>query len=176
MSSNHLSAQEIITDTKLVRIRYEMPDSSAFVRYLPAFDESAPESLTVQSYWGRQPVSMMKTGTFTLPELVNELNYAYVLVHVFQNENDLTYFLAGFDTSLSQLEFIGGNYDFNNMWITSGSTALGIPMAIFLGQRNAVNGQPSVTLVDHREQPNGVVAYRAVKGAGDHVGEEYYSA
>lgn len=175
MHLQEIDIQTMVEKTELVRIRYEMPDSSAFVRYLPSFDESAPESLTVQSFWGRQPTHLSKTGRFRLPDLVNELSYAYILVHVFPTENDLNYFLAGFDTSLSQLEFIGGNYDFNNMWITSGLSDLGIPMAIFLGQRNAVNGQPSVTLVDHRAEPKGQVVYRAVRGAGEHVGEEYYS-
>jgi hypothetical protein len=48
-------------------------------------------------------------------------------------------------------------------------------MAIFLGKRHAVNGQPSVTLVDHREQVAGRLAYRAIGGAGDHVGEDFFN-
>ncbi len=175
MSTNNQTIKEIVEQLELVRVRYEMPDCSAFVRYLPRFDDAQPEELTVQSYWGIPPVSGEKKGVFSLPSLVNELHYAYVLVHLFPSTTALEYFLAGFDTSLSQLEFIGGNFDFNNMWITSGENNLGIPMAIFLGQRNAVNGQPSVTLVDHREKVTGRVAYRAVGGAGDHVGEDFYN-
>jgi PII-like signaling protein len=48
-------------------------------------------------------------------------------------------------------------------------------MAIFLGKRHAVNGQPSVTLVDHREQVAGRLVYRAIGGAGDHVGEDFFN-
>ncbi len=175
MSSDNLTVKEIVEDLQILRVRYELPDSSAFVRYEPRFDDSQPEELTVHSSWGVPSVGADKTGKFTLPTLVNELQYAYILAHMFPNVQAMEYFLAGFDTSLSQLEFIGGNYDFDRMWISSGVSNLGIPMAIFLGQRNAVNGQPSVTLVDHRKEATGQVVYRAVRGAGEHVGEDFYS-
>jgi hypothetical protein len=106
---------------------------------------------------------------------VNELRYAYVLVHLFPDESAMNFYLTGLDTGLAQLEFIGGSYDFNRLWITSGISNLGVPMAIFLGKRHAVNGQPSVTLVDHRELAAGRMVYRAIGGAGEHVGEDFFN-
>ena len=175
MSTFEIGVRDLVNGLEVVRVRYDLPDTSALVRYLPRYDESQPQELTVNSAWGEKAVGARKTGEFSLASLTAELHYAYILVHVFPSEQAMDYFLAGFDTSLSQLEFIGGNYDFNRMWITSGMSNVGLPVAIFLGQRNAVNGQPSVTLVDHRSEVAGKVVYRAVRGAGEHVGEEFYA-
>ena len=175
MNSHHLSLEDIVKGLEIARVRYEMPDSSALVRYTARFDDDQPEEMTVHASWGDRAISAVKNGTFTLKELVNELRYAYVLVHAFPDEISMDYFLAGMDTGLAQLEFIGGNYDFQRMWVTRGISNLGLPVAIFLGQRHAVNAQPSVTLVDHRRQAMGEVVYRAVRGAGEHVGEEYFT-
>ena len=175
MTPLHLALEDIVKGLEIVRVRYEMPDSSALVRYVARFDDDQPEELTVHASWGDQAVKAAKTGSFTLKELVNELRYAYVLVHAFPDETTMDYFLAGMDTGLAQLEFIGGNYDFDRMWVTRGVSNLGLPVAIFLGQRHAVNAQPSVTLVDHRQHAMGEVVYRAVRGAGEHVGEEYFT-
>ncbi len=38
-----------------------------------------------------------------------------------------------------------------------------------------MNGQPSVSLVDHRVQTAGKLVYRAIGGAGDHVGEDFFN-
>ncbi|WP_062269509.1 hypothetical protein [Endozoicomonas arenosclerae] len=175
MSANQLALEDITNGLEIIRVRYEMPDSSALVRYTTRFDDDQPEELTVHSSWGDPAVSAKKTGTFSLKNLVNELRFAYVLVHAFPDETAMDYFLAGMNTGLSQLEFIGGNYDFDRMWVTRGISNLGLPIAIFLGQRHAVNAQPSVTLVDHRQKAMGEVVYRAVRGAGDHVGEEFFT-
>jgi hypothetical protein len=39
----------------------------------------------------------------------------------------MNFYLAGLDNGLAQLEFIGGSYDFNRLWITSGVSNLGCP-------------------------------------------------
>ncbi|KAL8188452.1 UNVERIFIED_CONTAM: hypothetical protein K2H54_000129 [Gekko kuhli] len=140
MMSDELDIKSLAADLRVVRVRYELPDTAAFVRYQPAYDED-PNNLKVHHYDGELPLSCSETGSFNLKELVNELRYAY-------------------------LEFIGGSYDFNRLWITSGISNLGVPMAIFLGKRHAVNGQPSVSLVDHRVQTAGKLVYRAIGGAG----------
>ena len=172
--SDELDIKSLAADLRVVRVRYELPDTSAFVRYQPAYDED-PNNLKVHHYDGELPLSCSETGTFNLKELVNELRYAYVLVHLFPDESAMNFYLTGLDTGLAQLEFIGGSYDFNRLWITSGVSNLGVPMAIFLGKRHAVNGQPSVSLVDHREQAAGKLVYRAIGGAGDHVGEDFFN-
>lgn len=169
-----LSVRDIVENTQIVRVRYFMPDTSAFVRYLPRFDED-PEDLqvNVDPHTARH-ISAEVTGTFRLPELVNDLEFAYILMHIFPSRHTRDYYIAGFDGTLSQLEFIGGAYDFNRLWLSRGTSNLGVPTAIFLGQRSAVNGQPAVVLMDHRRQPAGERAYRAVRGAGQHVGEDFY--
>ena len=169
-----LDIKSLVADLRVVRVRYELPDTAAFVRYQPAYDED-PNNLKVHHYDGELPLSCSNTGSFSLKELVNELRYAYVLVHLFPDESAMNFYLAGLDNGLAQLEFIGGSYDFNRLWITSGVSSLGVPMAIFLGKRHAVNGQPSVTLVDHRERVAGRLVYRAIGGAGDHVGEDFFN-
>ncbi|MRI34971.1 hypothetical protein EOPP23_18505 [Endozoicomonas sp. OPT23] len=175
MSTYQQALQDIVKGLEISRVCYEMPDTSAVVRYCARFDDDQPEELTVHSSWGDPAVNARKTGSFSLKELVNELRYAYVLVHVFAEEAHMDYYLAGMDAGLAQLEFIGGNFDFERMWVTRGISNLELPIAIFLGQRHAVNAQPSVTLVDHRQKAMGEVAYRAVRGAGEHVGEEFYN-
>lgn len=172
--NDDLDIKSLVADLRVVRVRYELPDTSAFVRYQPAYDED-PNNLQVHHYDGELPLSCSDTGSFSLKELVNELRYAYVLVHLFPDESAMNFYLAGLDNGLAQLEFIGGSYDFNRLWITSGVSNVGVPMAIFLGKRPAVNGQASVTLVDHREYPVGQLVYRAIGGAGEHVGEEFFN-
>ena len=169
-----LDIKSLVADLRVVRVRYELPDTAAFVRYQPAYDEDL-SNLKVHHYDGELPLSCSNTGSFSLKELVNELRYAYVLVHLFPDESAMHFYLAGLDNGLAQLEFIGGSYDFNRLWITSGVSGLGVPMAIFLGKRHAVNGQFSVSLVDHREQAAGRLVYRAIGGAGDHVGEDFFN-
>ncbi|SIQ46803.1 hypothetical protein SAMN05880558_103353 [Aeromonas sp. RU39B] len=166
--------RSLVDALKVVRIRYELPDTSAFIRYQPVYEED-PNNLKVHHYDGELPLSCSQTGAFSLKELVNELRYAYLLIHLFPSDTAMHFYLSGLDNGLAQLEFIGGSYDFNRLWITSGISNVGVPMAIFLGKRPAVNGQPSVTLVDHRELAAGQLVYRAIGGAGDHVGEEFFN-
>lgn len=166
--------KSLVAALKVVRVRYELPDTSAFIRYQPVYEED-PNNLKVHHYDGELPLSCSQTGTFSLKELVNELRYAYLLIHLFPSDTAMNFYLSGLDNGLAQLEFIGGSYDFNRLWITSGISSVGVPMAIFLGKRPAVNGQPSVTLIDHREHPVGQLVYRAIGGAGDHVGEEFFN-
>lgn len=174
MMMNDLDIKSLVAELTVVRVRYELPDTSAFIRYQPRYDED-PNTLKVHHYDGEIPLSCTNTGEFTLKALVNELRYAYVLVHLFPDESAMNFYLSGLDNGLAQLEFIGGSYDFNRLWISSGISNCGIPMAIFLGKRHAVNGQPSVSLVDHREESAGKLVYRAIGGAGDHVGEDFYN-
>lgn len=171
-----LSIPDIVRDLRLRRVRYHMPDTSCSVRYAPSF-QPQPDELTVHldSAISRQ-IEADETGSFSLPELVNELVYAYINVHVFPDEPALEFFAAGFDGALTQLGFIGGTFDWERLWMTRGIANIGLPVAVFLGQRSAVNGQPAVTLVDHRSERRGMRVYRAVGGAGTHVGEEYYEA
>ncbi|SOD89468.1 hypothetical protein [Caenispirillum bisanense] len=171
-----MTPTDIVRDLRIRRVRYHMPDTAAYVRYAPSF-QPQPDELTVHmdSAIGRQE-SADETGAFSLPELVNELTYAYINVHVFPDEAALEFFASGFDGALTQLGFIGGTFDWERLWMTRGPSNIGLPVAVFLGQRNAVNGQPAVTLVDHRTERRGVRVYRAVGGAGTHVGEEFYEA
>ncbi len=170
----NLSLEDIVRDLRLVRARYVMPDTSAFVRYQPRF-KGIPQDLTVQlDPHTESHVDAEPTGEFSLSELVNELTFAYIQVHLFPSREARNFFIAGFDDSLHQLEFLGGHYDFNRLWITTGISNIGIPVAVFLGQRTAVNAQPSVSLHDHRDHPRGKMRYRAVRGYGQHVGEEYF--
>lgn len=170
-----LSPEDIVRDLRLVRVRYDMPDTSAFVRYAPSFQRD-PDELTVhmdaplERHTGAQ-----ETGTFRIPDLVNELVYAYINIHVFPDREALDFFVSGFDGALTQLGFIGGSFDWNRLWMMRGRSNVGLPVAVFLGQRSAVNGQAAVTLVDHRHHRRGVRVYRAVGGAGSHVGEEYFT-
>jgi hypothetical protein len=171
-----VSIEDIVRDLEIFRVRYFMPDTSAYVRYQPEFDHH-PDELTV--HVDPAPaghVAVEETGRFRLPDLVNELELAYILVHLFPSPEARDYFIAGFDGALAQLDFIGGNYDLSRLWITKGTSNLGLPVAIFLGQRNAVNNQPSVSLIDHRSDYKGRLAYRAIRGSGTHVGEEFFTA
>lgn len=169
-----LSIEEIVRRTEVVRARYFMADTSAYVRYLPRFDPE-PEDLSVKiDPDTERHVEADQTGTFTLPGLVTELELAYITVHIFPTRQARDYFVAGFDGALRQIGFIGGGFDWSRLWLTSGTSNIGVPTAIFLGQRHAVNNRPSVSLVDHRSTVSGRLAYRAVGGSGDHVGEEYY--
>ncbi len=62
---------------------------------------------------------------------MNELRYAYVLVHLFPDESAMN--LS--DRSGYRVGPAGVHrrpYDFNRLWITSGISNLGVPMAIFL--------------------------------------------
>lgn len=169
-----MTPAEIVRDLRIRRVRYHMPDTSCFVRYSPAF-QPEPDELTVHldSAISRH-VGADESGEFSLPDLVNELMYAYINVHVFPDAEALDFFASGFDGALTQLGFIGGTFDWERLWMTRGPSNIGLPVAVFLGQRSAVNGQPAVTLVDHRTERRGVRVYRAVGGAGTHVGEEYY--
>jgi len=169
-----LGIEEIVRDMRIIRARYIMPDTSAYVRYLPHFDPN-PEDFTVNVDPNtEQHEQAERTGEFSIRELVTELVYAYIQIHLFPNRVTRNFFIAGFNDSLVQLEFVGGRYDFNRLWINAGTSNLGIPSAIFLGQRPGVNGQPMVSLIDHRESTRGVTRYRAVRGYGDHVGEEFF--
>jgi len=171
-----ISIEDVVRDLRIVRARYIMPDTSAYVRYLPRFDPN-PEDIAVHlDPHTESHVEAEKTGEFTVKDLVNELRFAYVQIHLFASRDARNAFVSGFDDALYQLQFIGGNYDFNRLWISSGTSNLGIPVAIFLGLRAAVNGQPSVSLIEHRDNPRGIMRYRAVRGAGDHVGEEFFEA
>lgn len=172
--SEPLTVKSIVEDLVIYRMRYELANTSAYVRYQAA---KPAENDVLQVHEGvyKDPVSLTKTGEFSLKELVNQLDYAYVLVHVFPDEETMNYYLQGFDMALSQLEFVGGSYDFQRLYINSGMSNLSLPVAIYLGERNAVNNQPSVTLLDHREEAAGKVVYRAVGGAGEHVGEEFFN-
>lgn len=85
--SDELDIKSLAADLRVVRVRYELPDTSAFVRYQPAYDED-PNNLKVHHYDGELPLSCSETGSFNLKELVNELRYAYVLVHLFPDERD----------------------------------------------------------------------------------------
>ena len=113
--NDELDIKSLVAELRVVRVRYELPDTSAFVRYQPAYDED-PNNLKVHHYDGELPLSCSETGTFNLKELVNELRYAYVLVHLFPDESAMNFYLTGLDTGLAQLEFIGGSYDFNRLW------------------------------------------------------------
>lgn len=172
--SDELTVEAIVEQLELYRMRYELPNTSAYIRYQAA---KPAENDTLQVHVGvyKDPAKLSNTGKFTMKDLVNELEYAYVLVHVFPNEQSMDFYLQGFDMALAQLEFVGGSYDFRRLYINSGISNLSLPVAVFLGERNAVNGQPSVTLLDHRDEPLGKVVYRAVAGAGQHVGEEYFT-
>ncbi|MBK5936044.1 MAG: hypothetical protein LLP51_01075 [Halorhodospira halophila] len=169
-----LGVDEIVEQMRIVRVRYTLADTSAYVRYLPRFNPQ-PEDLTVHvDPFAEHHEGAEITGEFRLPELVNELIHAYIRVHVFASREQRNYFVGGFDDALTQLDFVGGGFGFNRLWITVGTTNIGMPVCIYLGQRTAVNRQPTVSLVDHRENPRGDVVYRAVGGYGDHVGEEYF--
>ncbi len=171
-----LSVEDVVSRLRLVRTRYHMPDTSAYVRYLPRFDPD-PEDLSVKiDPYTEKHVSADQTGEFSLAELVTELELAYITVHVFPNRPARDYFIAGMDGVLRQVEFIGGQFEWSRLWLTTGTSNIGVPIAVFLGQRPAVNGRPSVSLIDHRFQVKGRMAYRAVGGSGQHVGEEFYPA
>ncbi|KAB7695119.1 hypothetical protein [Plesiomonas shigelloides] len=165
--------KEITENLQIARMRYQLPDTSAYIRYQPELS-CDNTNISVQGGMMLPHESCEPAGIFKLAELVNELNFAYLLVHIFPDTDSMNYFVAGFDTGLSQLDFIGGSFDNHRFWLTSGLSNLGVPVVVFYGQRNAVNGQPSVTLVDHRENPAGQVAWRAIRGAGEHVGEEFF--
>jgi hypothetical protein len=169
-----LSIEEIVARTEVVRARYFMADTSAYVRYLPRYDpEPADLSVKIDPNTERH-VEAEQTGAFTLPGLVTELELAYITVHLFPTRQARDYFVAGFDGALRQIGFIGGAFDWTRLWLTSGTSNIGVPTAIFLGQRTAVNNRPSVSLIDHRSAVKGRLAFRAVGGSGDHVGQEYY--
>lgn len=171
-----LTIEDIVARLRLVRCRYQMADTSAYVRYLPRFDRD-PDDLSVKiDPYTDKHVSTDQTGEFSLPELVTELELAYITVHVFPSRQARDFFNAGMDGGLRQVEFIGGQFDWQRLWLTTGTSNIGVPIAIFLGQRMAVNGRPSVSLIDHRTNVMGRMAYRAVGGSGQHVGEEYYEA
>jgi len=168
------SVQELVEQMHIVRVRYLLADTSAYVRYMPRFNPQ-PEDLSVHlDPFAEHHEGAEVTGEFRLPELVKELIHAYIRVHVFASREQRNYFIAGFDDALTQLDFVGGGFGFDRLWITAGTTNVGVPACIYLGQRTAVNKQPTVTLVDHRDDPRGVLAYRAVGGYADHVGEEYF--
>ncbi|GGK49656.1 hypothetical protein [Salinarimonas ramus] len=169
-----LTIEDVVARLEVVRARYFMPDTSAWVRYLPAFDPD-PEDLSVKIDPNTERhVSAEETGRFTLPRLVTELELAYMTVHLFPTRQARDFFVAGFDGALRQVEFIGGQFDWNRLWMTAGTANIGVPIVVFLGQRAAVNNRPSVSLIDHRQVVRGRMAYRAVGGSGAHVGEEYY--
>lgn len=169
-----MTPEEIVRHLRLYRVRYDMPDTSAFVRYSPNFQRE-PDELTVHMDAAlERHVNAMETGTFSLPELVNDLVHSYVNVHIFPDREALDFFVSGFDGALMQIGFIGGSFDWGRLWMMRGRSNIGLPVAVFLGQRSAVNGQPAVTLVDHRHHRRGARVYRAVSGAGSHVGEEYF--
>ncbi len=171
-----LSIEDIVAGLRVVRCRYQMADTSAFVRYLPRFDPD-PDDLSVKiDPYTEKHVAADQTGEFSLAELVTELELAYITVHVFPSRQARDFFNAGMDGGLRQVEFIGGQVDWYRLWLTTGTSNIGVPLAIFLGQRLAVNGRPSVSLIDHRTNLMGRMAYRAVGGSGQHVGEEFYPA
>ena len=85
-----LDIKSLVADLRVVRVRYELPDTAAFVRYQPAYDED-PNNLKVHHYDGELPLSCSNTGSFSLKELVNELRYAYVLVHLFPDESAMNF-------------------------------------------------------------------------------------
>ena len=37
--NDDLDIKSLVADLRVVRVRYELPDTSAFVRYQPAYDE-----------------------------------------------------------------------------------------------------------------------------------------
>lgn len=169
-----MDLHDIVRDLRIVRVRYTLADTSAYVRYLPRFNP-APGDLTVHiDPFAEHHQGAEVTGEFSLPALVNELIHAYIRVHLFASKENRNHYIRGFDDALAQLDFVGGGFGFNRLWITAGTTNIGVPVAIYLGQRTAVNNQPSVTLVDHRENASGKAVYRAVRGYGQHVGEEYF--
>ncbi len=169
-----LSIEDFIRGTEVVRARYFMADTSAFVRYLPRYDPD-PEDLSVKiDPDTERHVQAEQTGSFTLPQLVTELEQAYITVHIFTTRQARDHFVAGFDAALRQIGFIGGVFDWSRLWLTSGTSNIGVPTAIFLGQRTGVNNRPSVSLIDHRATIKGRMAFRAVAGSGSHVGEEFY--
>ncbi|MGJ3263008.1 MAG: hypothetical protein ACFE0R_07215 [Salinarimonas sp.] len=169
-----LTIEDVVARLEVVRARYFMPDTSAFVRYLPTFDPD-PADLSVKIDPNTEKhVSAEETGRFSLPQLVTELELAYITVHLFPNRQARDHFVAGFDGALRQVEFIGGQFEWSRLWLTTGTANIGTPIAVFLGQRAAVNNRPSVSLIDHRQVVRGRMAYRAVGGSGAHVGEEYY--
>ncbi len=169
-----LAVSDIVEALRVVRTRYHMPDTSAFVRYVPRFD-AHPEDLYVKVDPFTEPHTHADaTGTFSLPQLVGELEFAYITVHLFPTRSARDVFVSGFDYALRQVEFVDGSVDWRRLWLTAGLANVGIPIAIFLGQRNAINGRPSVSLIDHRTLSSGALVYRAVGGSGDHVGEEYF--
>ena len=106
---------------------------------------------------------------------MTELELAYITVHLFPTRQARDYFIAGFDGGLAadrvhrravRLETGSGS--------PPARPTSAPPIAVFLGQRAAVNNRPSVSLIDHRQVVKGRMAYRAVGGSGAHVGEEYY--
>ena len=169
-----LSIEHIVAEMEIIRVRYEMPDTSAFVRYLPDANTNPTDRLANTIPGHGAPVAVTETGRFHIPQLVHELSYTYIHVILFASDEARRYYVAGFDSALAQLEFIEGMVDFRRLWLTSGVSNLGIPTVLFLGQRSEVNGQPAVSIIDRRHAAEGVRVYRAVGGAGDHIGEEYY--
>ncbi len=168
-----ISIEEVVRDMRITRVRYVMADTSAYVRYLPRFNPN-PEDLSVNiDPFAENHVEAEETGEFSIPELVNELSQAYVNIYLFPDREARNYFMAGFDESLKQVDFVAGRFEFSRLWVTAGMSNIGLPVAVFLGQRHAVNNQPSVSIYDHREQIRGEHVYRAVRGYGNHVGEEF---
>ncbi|MGF1757010.1 hypothetical protein L4D76_03465 [Photobacterium sagamiensis] len=43
MSSDNFTVKDVVENLEIIRVRYELPDSSAFVRYEASFDDSQPE-------------------------------------------------------------------------------------------------------------------------------------
>jgi hypothetical protein len=171
-----ISVEEVVRDMRITRVRYFMADTSAYIRYLPRFNPN-PEDLSVNiDPFAEHHVEAEETGEFSIPELVNELSHAYVNIHLFPDREARNYFMAGFDESLKQVDFVAGRFEFSRLWVTAGMSNIGLPVAVFLGQRHAVNNQPSVSIHDHREHIRGGHVYRAVRGYGDHVGEEYLTS
>ena len=52
--TNELDIKTLASGLEVVRVRYELPDTSAFVRYQPAYDED-PNTLKVHHYDGELP-------------------------------------------------------------------------------------------------------------------------
>ena len=46
-----LDIKSLVADLRVVRVRYELPDTAAFVRYQPAYDVD-PNNLKVHHYDG----------------------------------------------------------------------------------------------------------------------------
>ncbi|BAU57527.1 hypothetical protein HH1059_08340 [Halorhodospira halochloris] len=176
VSPESYSIEELVEQLRIVRVRYNLVDTSAYVRYLPRFN-AQPEDLTVHvDPFAEHHEGAEVTGEFRIPELVSELINAYIRIHLFSSREQRNYFVAGFDDALTQLNFVGGGFGFDRLWITVGTTNVGVPVCIYLGQRTAVNRQPTVSLIDHRFNSRGDLVYRAVGGYEDHVGEEYFES